>query len=66
MSDKEMTLEEAIAQLNSMIGPSPIQASPTKIFVNPSQMSIIRKMMDAGVVPNNVVVPPKDIYEAEE
>lgn len=70
MNDKQLTIEDVIKQLNGIINNvdgDPATTKPTKMYVNASQMAVVRQMMDAGTLANGQIRPAgKEIYETEE
>ena len=67
MSEKQLTIEDVIRQLNGIINNVDEHAAPPakKLYINASQMAVVRKMMDAGAL-SNLPITKKEIYEAEE
>jgi hypothetical protein len=62
---KQLSVEDVIQQMQDMFkDPNAPQGAPTRLLVNPSQMAIVRQMMDAGTLSN---YPPerKEIFEDE-
>lgn len=63
--NKQLSVEDVIRQMHDMFtDPNATAKSPSKILINPSQMAVIRQMMDAGKLSNH---PPskREVYEKE-
>jgi hypothetical protein len=66
MNDKQLTIEDVIRRMNEIMKSEDDVATtkPTKMYVNPTQMAVVRQMMDAGELSNHP--PSRHIYEKEE
>lgn len=65
MSNKQLSVEDVIRQMHDMFSdPNARAKTPSKILINPSQMAVIRQMMDAGALSNSRPAG-KEIYEKE-
>lgn len=65
MSDKQLSVEDVIRQMNDMFtDPNATAKTPSKIIINPSQMAVMRQMMDAGKLSNHRPAA-REIYEKE-
>lgn len=65
MTNKQLSVEDVIRQMNDMFTDPNATAKPSsKILINPAQMAVIRQMMDAGKLSNH---PPskREVYEKE-
>ena len=65
MTNKKLSVEDVIRQMNDMFtDPNATAKPPSKILINPAQMAVIRQMMDAGALTNH---PPskREVYEKE-
>ena len=65
MNDKQLTIEDVIRRMNEIMRSEDEPATPTakKLYVNASQMAVVRKMMEV----DSVMRPAgKEIYEKEE
>lgn len=63
MSNKQLSIEDVITQMQDMFKDETIQGKPTKMYVSASQMAVVRQMMDAGALSNHP--PTKEIFEDE-
>ena len=63
MNGKQLTIEDVIRRMNEVMREEN-SSKPTKMLVTPSQMAVVRKMMDAGALSNHP--PSRHIYEPEE
>lgn len=62
---KQLSVEDVIRQMHDMFtDPNATAKPPSKILINPSQMAVIRQMMDAGSLSNSRPAG-KEIYEKE-
>lgn len=62
---KQLSVEDVIQQMHDLfIDPNATAKTPSKIIINPTQMAVIRRMMDAGTLTNH---PPRkrEVYEKE-
>jgi hypothetical protein len=62
---KQLSVEDVIRQMQDMFkDPNAPQGAPTRLLVNPSQMAVVRQMIDAGSIASH---PPerKEIFEDE-
>lgn len=60
MSNKQLSIEDVITQMQDMFKDETIQDKPTRLIVNASQMAVVRKMMEGGIVETG-----KEIFEDE-
>ena len=61
MSNKQLSIEDVLTQMQDMFkDPNAPQGAPTRLLVNPSQMAVVRKMMEDGVIETG-----KEIFEDE-
>ncbi len=66
MNGKQLTIEDVIRRMNEVMREEN-SSKPTKMYVNASQMAVVRQMMDAGTLANGALRPAgKEIYEKEE
>lgn len=66
MSNKQLSVEDVIRQMNDMFNdPNATAKPPSKILINPAQMAVVRQMMDAGKLSNHRPAA-REIYEKEE
>jgi len=57
---KQLSLEDVIQQMNDMFkGPNSTAVPPNKLIINPSQMAVVRRMME------NNEPTAKEIFEDE-
>jgi hypothetical protein len=61
---KQLSLEDVIAQMKEMFV-THTTSDPKKIIVPPSQMAVVRQMMDAGAFSNQSPMV-KEIYEDDK
>lgn len=57
---KQLSIEDVITQMQDMFKDETIQDKPTRLIVNASQMAVVRKMMEGGIVETG-----KEIFEDE-
>lgn len=62
MNGKQLTIEDVIRRMNEVMREEN-SSKPTKMLVTPTQMAVVRKMMEV----DSVMRPAgKEIYEPEE
>jgi len=57
---KQLSIEDVLTQMQDMFKDETIQDKPTRLIVNASQMAVVRKMMEGGIVETG-----KEIFEDE-
>ena len=62
--NKNLTIEDVIAQMKEIFPTISNPNEPTKLLVSAAHMQVMRQMLDAGTLGNTP--PRKDIYEPEE
>jgi hypothetical protein len=64
--NKNLTIEDVIAQMKEVFPTISNPSEPTKLLVSAAHMQVMRQMLDAGTLGNLPATPRKDIYEPEE
>jgi hypothetical protein len=65
--NKNLTIEDVIAQMKEVFPTISNPSEPTKLLVSAAHMQVMRQMLDAGTLGNlPIMTPRKDIYEPEE
>ena len=64
--NKNLTIEDVIAQMKEVFPTISNPSEPTKLLVSAAHMQVMRQMLDAGTLGNLPPTPRKDIYEPEE
>jgi hypothetical protein len=64
MNDKQLTIEDVIRRMNEVMREEN-SSKPTKMLVTPTQMAVVRKMMDEGTF-YDMPATSNHIYEKEE